>query len=165
MQFFLSNNVTGQGNQAAAAEKLTMGNPPPYSPPSQQQLQQMPTPQREYIQFIQHNPQGFVLQQQPDQPQTEWFSDISDGYCYDQPMSQQMPPGQMTSTQSTVMVRTKIIFLKRNPLGIQKYDIVSPQQIVRRTLYIEMTTSSLENVPLLACVSELSILDCPFGFL
>jgi hypothetical protein len=33
---------------------------------------------------------------------------------------------------------------------------------VRRTLYIEMTTSSLENVPFLAGVSELSILDCPF---
>jgi hypothetical protein len=52
--------------------------PPPYSPPSQQPLQQEPPPQRERVQqFIQHNPQGFVLQQQPYQPQTAGFSDIS----------------------------------------------------------------------------------------
>ena len=95
-----------------------MENPPPYSPPPQQPLQQEPTPQREHVQqFVQHNPQGFVLQQQPYQPQTAGFSDISGGYGYNQTMPQQMPPRQMTSTQSTVIVRTKIKFLKRNPGG------------------------------------------------
>jgi hypothetical protein len=54
--------------------------------------------------FIQHNPQGFVLQQQPYQPQTAGFSDISGGYGYNQPMPQQRPLDQMTSTQSTVTV-------------------------------------------------------------
>ena len=93
-----------------------MENPPPYSPPPQQPLQQEPTPQREHVQqFVQLNPQGFALQQQPYQPQTAGFNDISDGYGYNQPMSQQMPPGQMTSTQSTVIVRSKIKFLKCNP--------------------------------------------------
>ena len=95
-----------------------MGNPPPYSPPSQQSLQQEPTPQKEHVQqFVQHNPQGFVLQQQPYQPQTAGLSDSSGGYGYNQPMPQQMSnaPGQMTSTQSTVIVRTKIKFLKCNP--------------------------------------------------
>jgi len=90
-----------------------MGNSPPYSPPSQQSLQQEPTPQKEHVQqFVQHNPQGFVLQQQPYQPQTAGFSDVSGGYGYNQPMPQQMSraPGQMTSTQSTVIVRTKINF-------------------------------------------------------
>jgi len=93
-----------------------MGNPPPYSPSSQQSLQQEPTPQKEHVQqFVQHNPQGFVLQQQPYQLQTAGFSDISGGYGYNQPMPQQMPPRQMTSTQSTVIVHTKIKFLKRDP--------------------------------------------------
>ena len=94
-----------QENKAAAAEKLAMENPPPYSPPPQQPLQQEPTPQREHVQqFVQHNPQGFVLQQQPYQPQTAGFSDISGGYGYNQTMPQQMPQRQMTSTQSTVIV-------------------------------------------------------------
>ena len=99
--------ATGQEIQAAAAEKVEMGNPPPYSPPSQQSLQQEPTPQKEHVQqFVQHNPQGFVLQQQPYQPQTAGFSDISGGNGYNQTMPQQMSraPGQMTSTQSTVIV-------------------------------------------------------------
>jgi hypothetical protein len=81
-------------------------------------LQQKPTPQKEHVQqFVQHNPQGFVLQQQPYQPQTAGLSDSSGGYGYNQPMPQQMShaPGQMTSTQSTVIVRTKIKFLKCNP--------------------------------------------------
>jgi hypothetical protein len=91
-----------------------MENPPPYSPP----LQQEPTPQREHVQqFVQHNPQGFVLQQQPYLPQTAGFSDNSGGYGYNQTIPQQMPSRQMTSTQTTVIVRTKIKFLKRNPGG------------------------------------------------
>jgi hypothetical protein len=50
-------------------------------------LQQEPTPQREHVQqFVQHNPQGFVLQKQPYQPQTAGFSDFSDGYGYNQAM-------------------------------------------------------------------------------
>ena len=95
-----------------------MGNPLPYSSPSQHPLQQEPIPQKEHVQqFVQLNPQGFVQQQQPYQPQTAGFSDISGGYVYNQPMPQQMPfePGQMMSTQSTVIVRTKIKFLKCNP--------------------------------------------------
>ena len=95
-----------------------MENPHPYSPPSQQPLQQEPIPQREHAQqFVQLNPQGFVLQKQPYQPQTAGFSDISGGYGYNQSIPQQMTPCQMTSTQSTVIVRTKIKFLKRNPGG------------------------------------------------
>ena len=91
-----------------------MGNPLPYSSPSQHPLQQEPIPQKEHVQqFVQLNPQGFVQQQQPYQPQTAGFSDISGGYGY----NQQMPPGQMTSTQSTVIVRTKVKFLKSNPEG------------------------------------------------
>ena len=103
-----------------------MENPPPYSPPPQQPLQQKPTPQREHVQqFVQHNPQGFVQQQQPYQSQTAGLSDISGGYGY----NQQMPPGQMTSTQSTVIVRTKIKFLKRNPGGYRNMAM-SPQLIL-----------------------------------
>ena len=95
-----------------------MENPHPYSPPSQQPLQQESTPQREHVQqFVQHNPQGFVLQKQPYQPQTAGLSDFSGGYGYNQAMPQQMPLHQMTSTQSTVIVRTKIKFLKMNPGG------------------------------------------------
>jgi hypothetical protein len=81
-------------------------------------LQLEPTPQKEHVQqFVQHNPQGFVLQQQPYQPQTAGFSDISGGYGYNQPMPQQRPLDQMTSTQSTVTVRTHTKVLKRNPGG------------------------------------------------
>ena len=95
-----------------------MENPHSYSPPPQQTLQQEQTSQREHVQqFVQHNPQGFVLQKQPYQSQTEGIRDISGGYGYNQPMPQQMPPRQMTSTQSTLFVRTKIKFLKRNPGG------------------------------------------------
>ena len=103
-----------------------MENPPPYSPPPQQPLQQKPTPQREHVQqFVQHNPQGFVQQQQPYQSQTAGFSDISGGYGY----NQQMSPGQMTSTESTVIVRTKIKFLKSNPGGYRNMAM-SPQLIL-----------------------------------
>ena len=106
-----------------------MGNPPPYAPPSQEPLQQETTPQKEHVkhvqQFVKLNPQGFVHQQQPYQPQTTEFSDISGGYGY----NQQMPPGQMTSTQSTVIVRTKIKFLKRNPGGYRNMAM-SPQLIL-----------------------------------
>jgi hypothetical protein len=49
------------------------------------------------------------------QPQTAGLGDISGGYGYNQAMPQQMPLRQMTSTQSTVIVRTKIKFLKMNP--------------------------------------------------
>ena len=95
-----------------------MGNPSPYLPPFQQPLQQEPTPQRERVeQFIHHNPEVIVLQQQPYQPQIAGFSDISSGYGYNQPMPQQMTLDQMTSTQSTVIVRTKTKVLKRNPGG------------------------------------------------
>ena len=98
--------ATGQEIQAAAATKVEMGNLPPYSPPSQQSLQQESTPQKEHVQqFVQHNPQGFVLQQQPYQPQTAGFSDVSGEYGYNQSMPQQMSraPGQMIFTQSTVI--------------------------------------------------------------
>jgi hypothetical protein len=143
-----------------------MENPPPYSPPPRQPLQQEPTPQREHVQqFVQHNPQGFVLKQQPYQPQTAGFSDISGGYGYNQTMPQQMPPPQMTSTQTTVIVRTKFKFLKRNPGDTEICHSVSAAACVRRTLYTKMTTSLVDNVPFLGCFSELSIIDCSFGFL
>jgi hypothetical protein len=53
-------------------------------------------------QFMQHNPQGFVLQQQPYQPQTAAFSDISGGYGYNQPMPQQMPRELTQSAAETL---------------------------------------------------------------
>jgi hypothetical protein len=63
-------------------------------------------------------------QQQPYQPQTAGFSDISGGNGYNQTMPQQMSraPGQMIFTQSTVIVRTKINFSnvipEENPCGL-----------------------------------------------
>ena len=122
--------ATGQENKAAAAEKLAMGNPPPYSPPSQQPLQQEPPPQRERVQqFIQHNPQGFVLQQQPYQPQTAGFSHISGGYGYNQPMPQQRPLDQMTSTQSTVTVNqpqhAPVMVVNEAPYNYMPFAILS----------------------------------------
>jgi hypothetical protein len=49
------------------------------------------------------------------------------------------------------------------PLGFLSLSFIHESaDCVRRTLYIEMTTSSLENVPFLAGFSELSILECPF---
>jgi hypothetical protein len=53
-------------------------------------------------------------------------------------------------------------FSKWIPGDTEIWHSVSATDCVRRTLYIEMTTSSLENVPFLAGFSELSILDCPF---
>ena len=59
----------------------------------------------------------------------------------------------------------KLNFSNVIPEDTEIWHSVSAADCVRRTLYIKMTTSSLVNVRFLACVSELSILDCSFGFL
>jgi hypothetical protein len=59
----------------------------------------------------------------------------------------------------------KLNFSKGIPGDTEICHSVSAADCVRRTLYTKMTTSSLDNVPFLACVSELSIIDCSFGFL
>jgi hypothetical protein len=72
-------------------------------------LQQEPTPQKEHVQqFVQHNPQGFVLQQQPYQPQTAGFSDISGGNDYNQTMPQQMSRARTFSRDEIVISMYKV---------------------------------------------------------